>query len=149
MIRFVLLMAMIGFSSQIWATPKARVLPFAVWKQKKIDEAQSLVTSYRVEVKKASLYKRLDSEGLAEIKKKLYHAELNVGLMKELSGNDYLVLYVYPQFGSRPDALASAAKSLKNSDMVDILTAYHERVSLDEEFRTDESAPIARFGIGR
>lgn len=111
------------------ASPKARILPFKVWKQKKVDEAKSIVNDLKREMKKISGAKTIDEEENKEdIVRKLYQAELNLGVVKELSANDYFVLYVTPQFKNSPDVLNQAAKTLKAKDVADILSAYQKKL---------------------
>ncbi len=59
---------------------------------------------------------------------KLAQAELNLGVAKELSANDYFLLYVSPQFKNDNEALVQAAKALSPKDMADILMAYQKRL---------------------
>lgn len=123
---------LISFSVQTYAGIKrVQVLSFQAWKLKKVNEAKSQVTDLRVELKKVSHYGNLDEAGIEQVRRRLYQAELNVGVMEELSGNDYLLLYIFPQFKNRKDVLAIAAKSLNSKEWVDVLMGYQAKTEPD------------------
>ena len=105
----------IGFNSHGSQSPS--VLPFKIWKQKKIDEAQSVIS----EIKKENKRNTEDSE---DSKSQKSQAEINLKVAKDLSANDYFVLYVTPQFKNDREALIQASKHLSSRDMAEILSAY-------------------------
>jgi hypothetical protein len=122
-------------AAPIEASTKSRILPFKVWKQKKIDEAKSVVSELKRDLKKISQVKHIDIDEEADkenLVRKLYQAELNLGVVKELSANDYFVLYVTPQFKNNSEALLQAAKALKSKDVADILSAYQRKLQAPE-----------------
>jgi len=115
--------------SQASVSNKSKILPFKVWKQKKVDEAKSVVSELKRQSKK---FGQVKSEGnldeKEEVQQKLSQASLNLGLARELSANDYFLLYVSPQFKGSGEALIQAAKTLTPKDMADILLAYQQQL---------------------
>ena len=107
----------------------SHVLTFKIWKHKKIDEAMSVVSELKREIRKMSNTKDQATE---EDRQDLLHqktqAELNLGVARELSANDYFVLYVAPQFKDNAEAMGQAAKNLSSKDVADILAAYQKRL---------------------
>jgi len=120
-----------GISEGGIAGSSFRILPFKVWKQKKIDEAKAVVAELKRKIKKLSQVKIDDGQG-DETTQELSQATLNLAVMKELSANDYFLLYVSPQFKSDNDALLQAAKTFSAHDMADILLAYQKRLQAAE-----------------
>ncbi|CAM5999563.1 unnamed protein product [Sphagnum balticum] len=116
-----------SFGNQITAATKPHILPFKVWKQKKIDEARAI----EAELKYQS-HKNLDDDAKQDLNQKISQAGLNVGVMKDLSANDYFLLYVAPQFKDNDEALIQAAKTLSPRDVVDILNAYQRKLQSPE-----------------
>jgi hypothetical protein len=121
---------------------KPKILPFKVWKQKKIDEAKTIVLELKHESKKLSQVKSDDQDDeKEEIVQKLSQANLNLGVARELSANDYFLLYVAPQFKGSNEALIEAAKTLSAKDMADILLAYQKRIQSGDAYNGADSPP--------
>jgi len=123
----------IGPSGQASGT-KSWILPFKIWKQKKIDEAKTVVAELKRQNKKTIQGKaqvksdNQDDEDKQGSIQQLSQAELNLGVARELSANDYFLLYVSPQFKNNNEALVQAARALSPRDMADILAAYQKRL---------------------
>jgi hypothetical protein len=131
-----------GITPAALANIKPRILPFKVWKQKKIDEAKSVVLELKHDRRKQSQVKNEDnSEDQQDEAQKLSQAELNLGLTKELSANDYFLLYVSPQFKGNSEALTQAAKTLSPKDMADILNAYQKKLQATSDSYNGSDAP--------
>src|SRR5437868_3985620 len=81
------------------------LLPFHGWKLKKLNEAKSIALELKRELKKTKAQKSDDDEDTKAVEKRAQQADQNVLLAKDLSANDYFVLYVYPVFGNQKDAL--------------------------------------------
>lgn len=117
---------------------KARILPFKVWKQKKIDEARTVVAELKRQNKKNLLVRGQikadgqDDEEKQDSAQQLSQAELNLGVARELSANDYFLLYVSPQFKNNNEALVQAARALSPRDMADILIAYQKHLQTSD-----------------
>jgi hypothetical protein len=122
-----------GFFGQTSGT-KVRILPFKIWKQKKIDEAKTVVAELKRQNKKTIQGKaqvksdNQDDEDKQGSIQQLSQAELNLGVARELSANDYFLLYVSPQFKNNNEALVQAARALSPRDIADILEAYQKRL---------------------
>jgi len=131
-----------GLAQQSSANFKTKILPFKVWKQKKIDEAKAIVSELRHDRKKTQVKPSEDlTDEQQEQAQKLSQAELNLGLVKELSANDYFLLYVAPQFKGNSEALTQAAKTLSPRDMADILSAYQKRIQTSDSYSESETPP--------
>lgn len=119
-----------GFGHSSLGGTKVRILPFKVWKQKKIDEAKAVVAELKHQNKKLSQIKSDSQEDdeKQDTAQQLSQAELNLGVVRELSANDYFLLYVSPQFKSNNEAFVQAAKALTPRDMADILAAYQRHL---------------------
>jgi hypothetical protein len=114
------------------ASPKAHVLSYKVWKQKKIDEAHSVLAELKKEIRKYNNPKTPEEEDyLNALQTRQTQAELNWSVVRELSANDYFLLYISPQFKNF-DALKAAAKTLSPSDMATILEAYQRKLQSPE-----------------
>ena len=107
-LAFLVAVPSVGFAQ------RTKILTFKVWKQKKIDEARSIVNELKREGKKDD---------------KLDQAQANLDVAKDLSANDYFVLYLSPQFRDNHDAFVQASKALSPRDMADIMGAYQKRLS--------------------
>jgi hypothetical protein len=110
------------------AAQKSRILPFKAWKHKKIDEAKSIVSELRRESRRIGAIRDADDENRDTLGHRISQAELNLGVARDLSANDYFVLYVAPQFKDNMEAFTEAAKSLSAKDMAEILSAYQKRL---------------------
>ncbi|MDZ4676499.1 MAG: hypothetical protein SGI74_03230 [Oligoflexia bacterium] len=109
------------------------MLSYKVWKQKKITDSQALLTELKKEIRKYNNPKNPEEEEyLSSLNLRLSHAELNWGVIQELSANDYFLLYLAPQAKNNYEALKSAAKTLSPSDMADILEAYQRKLQAPE-----------------
>ena len=131
----IIVISVFSFSFTAAANTHVHILTYKVWKHKKIDEALSVVNELNRELKKMSNVK---DDGALEDRADLNHqktqAELNLGVAKELSANDYFVLYVAPQFKDNVEALGQAAKNLSPKDVADILSAYQKRLQAGEAY---------------
>jgi hypothetical protein len=125
---FSIIFFVLGFGPMGQASSsKARILPFKVWKQKKIDEAKTVVSELKHHKSQIKTETSEDDEK-QDAAQQLSQAELNLGVARELSANDYFLLYVSPQFKNNNDALVQAARALSPRDMADILVAYQKRL---------------------
>jgi hypothetical protein len=120
-------------------TNKVRVLPFKVWKTKKIDEAKSIVAEFKRQQRQVSQGSENEDEK-QELAQKLSQSQLNLAVAKELSANDYFLLYVSPQFKDNPSAFLEAAKTLSAKDTAEILGAYQKRLQASDA-NDDTGAP--------
>jgi hypothetical protein len=125
------------------ASIKPRLLPFKVWKQKKIDEAKAVVMELKHDRKKQTQVKLPEEQvdDQQDNSQKLSQAELNLGLTKDLSANDYFLLYISPQFKGNTEALIRAAKTLSPRDMADILSAYQRKIQASDTYNGSDSPP--------
>lgn len=109
----------------VFAFPKSAVgselVSFSNWKNKKIAESKSLVGDLKQELKQS---RKSPASDIRDLEQKIIQAESNLSMAKELTANDYWVLYVFPNFGENRQALEKAAKSLKPNDIVEILDGY-------------------------
>ena len=124
---------------------KIRILPYKMWKQKKIDEAKSVVEEFKRDIRRSThVRNEIDEEEVAVKRRKLSQAEINMGVAKELTANDYFVLYVSPQFKDDTDALQQAAKHLSAKDVAEILNGYQKTIqSAGNNLNTGGQAPGA------
>jgi hypothetical protein len=111
----------------------SNVLAFKVWKQKKIDEAQAYTVEIKREIKQAT-------DQSATQKHKLAQAEVNLKVSRDLSANDYFVLYLTPQFKDDNEALIQASKHLTPKDFADILRAYQKTLDNGAVLGTSKAA---------
>jgi len=133
-----------GLAQQGLASIKPRILPFKVWKQKKIDEAKAVVLELKHDRKKQTQVKSTEDgvdDQQQDEAQKLSQAELNLGLTRELSANDYFLLYVSPQFKGNTEALMQAARTLSPRDMADILSAYQKRLQASDSYNGSDAPP--------
>ena len=114
------------------------VLPFKVWKQKKIDEAIANVSEIKREVKNAS--EQIDHQ-IHQVEQ----AEINLNVARDLSANDYFVLYLTPKFKGNREALIQASKHLSVKDFADIMAAYQKALETDDILGS-KTAPFSYQG---
>jgi hypothetical protein len=127
----------LSFATFVEGSTKVHILSYKVWKQKKLDEAKSIVASLKKEEKRQSQVKDAETDDKEDLSSKITQAEVNLGVAKELSANDYFLLYVSPQFKDNKDALLQAAKTLSSKDMAEILNAYQKKLSTPEIYEDD------------
>jgi hypothetical protein len=138
---FLILLMTVGIGQPGLASLKPRILPFKVWKQKKIDEAKAVVLELKHDHRKQTQVKSSEDGGdePQDEAQKLSQAELNLGLTRELSANDYFLLYVSPQFKGNTEALAQAAKTLSPRDIADILSAYEKKLQASDSYNGSDA----------
>jgi len=59
-------------------------------------------------------------------KTRVSQAEINLTVSRDLSANDYFVLYLLPQFKDNKEALVQAARHLSPKEVAEILEAYEK-----------------------
>jgi hypothetical protein len=102
------------------------VQSFKSWKSRRVTEAQALADNLNRELVMAS--RAGDTTEQNRIKSRLTQAKVNLGVVKELTANDYFVLYLMVQFKNNIAAFSLAAKSLSPQDMSEILDAYRKQM---------------------
>lgn len=118
-----------------------QILGFQSWKAQKIDEAaknlSNIEAAARAENSKASPKNNTPKKP----NQKLQEAKMNFEIARELSVNDYFVLYL-SQFQSR-QALAEAAKKLSSDEMAELMQAFQR--SLGALSSSDSPTQISRL----
>lgn len=138
--RFVL--AMIAFSFFVGAKGRAEVAveSYQSWKNARIEEAQSqlerLQSKQEISLPPKSALKTKEGKATTETNAtssktdaKLRQAQENLDIARELTVNDYFLLYLR-QFRER-EAFIEAAKKLSPEELADLLMAYQKNVSGD------------------
>ncbi len=111
---------------------ESTVITFKTWKSKKIDEATSIVIDLKSKIRALENTKMrppYQDENEGSVARKLSQAQFNLALTKELSANDYVMLYLNPFFSANHAAVLRAAKSLNPKDVADIIEAYQNKLS--------------------
>lgn len=142
------LIVALGGVSAFASSSHSHILPFKVWKQKKIDEAKAVVSELKREMRKVPNIKVDEDEDQMTLGHRMTQAELNLGVVRELSANDYFVLYVSPQFKGNAEALSEAAKKLSPKDVADILSAYEKRLQAPEVYGAKDATNAIDGNMG-
>jgi hypothetical protein len=100
----------------------AAVLSFKHWKAQKVTQAKSVVVQVRREMKSFSVLP-------PSLKARYKQALTNVSIAKELSPNDYFVLYIGPRFKGNTKAIAEATKGLSKEEIAEILVGYSDQLN--------------------
>lgn len=106
-----------------------KVVGYQSWKARRILEAQSLYQQVRTEVRVAlSSARNRRPENSRRLQERLEQARLNVQIARELSPNDYFVLYVRERRHTNPAAFIQAVERMSNPEVAEILNAYHNQL---------------------
>ena len=141
--KLFLMTALLGFlilalSAQASAVPSdLGVMGYQTWKAARIEEAKSAVDHVSHDEKPARGRKvRSGSDS------RLAQAQINYDIAKELSVNDYFVLYL-SQFKQR-DAFVEAAKKLTSEELADLMMAYQKKINNPEPGTQDILPNVVR-----
>jgi hypothetical protein len=115
-----------------------QVVSYSVWKHKKIDESKAKVNDLKHEIKRLG-HDSENAEG-QNLKRQLVQAEESISVAKQLTADDYVLLYLAPNFRENPKMIDKAAKSLSRQDISNILEGYVRRF---QGGNAESNAPLA------
>ncbi len=134
---------LLGFLFLISAVAFAddHVMNFKEWQENRIREAQGSLV--RIQIERAdSIAKdnhKVSSSDVQQVK-------INVEIAKELTANDYFVLYIVPKLETDKSALLKAVQGMSSTEIADILRAYEgnleeKKKSIAEPVKTASDRP--------
>jgi hypothetical protein len=112
----------------------AGVVSYKVWKAQKVQQAKNSLSHTQKELKSSS-------ENSA-IKMRLKQAKTNVAIARELTPNDYFVLYLGPKYQGNAKALEVAARFMSRQELAEILVGYSNHLHQREEFPSPSFPPV-------
>jgi len=115
------------------------VVSYQAWKAIKLAEAKSVVDSLKHSLRVAG--HDGDEEECNHLQARLTQAQINLGVTRELSANDYFILYLMAHFRNNDDAFSYAARALNKKDVAEILKGYRQ------QFLTTEKAATPNTGV--
>ncbi len=138
------------------ALGSSTILGFQAWKARRVIEAQSLFQQVRTEVRMAlSKAQNRSPQRARYLQERLEQARLNIQISRELTPNDYFVLYVRERRNTNPRAFVLAVEQMSNPEVAEILASYHQSL-LRRELPSEgtvrvyrETDTAHRRGMGR
>jgi len=127
-----------------------KVVGFQSWKARRILEAQALYQQVRGEVRESlSSVQNRRPETSRRLQERLEQSRLNVQIARELTPNDYFVLYVRERRHTNPRAFVQAVERMSNPEVAEILNAYHNHLlkrdlPSETSFRLYQNSETAR-----
>lgn len=132
---FVFLMSLAALADE------APLLSFKEWQGGRIKDAQAALT--RIQIERADAIAR-DNRKVTSAD--VQQAKINLDIAKELTANDYFVLYLAPKLESDKTLLDKAIQSMDKNEIAAILAAYQNTL---EERKKSISGPEGSVAISK
>jgi hypothetical protein len=111
----------------------AGVVSYKVWKAQKVQQAKSSLSRIQKEEKRRST---------SAVKVRLKQAKTNMAIAKELTPNDYFVLYLGPKYKGNGKALEVAARFMSRQELAEILVGYSNQLHQRDDLPSPSYPPV-------